>query len=83
MITVFTAADSWDFSEKNKNKKIGGEFSKYSCYEIIVKYLNFKIFNFSIPKLYSSNLGLICHLEGLFQLFIIFIVIFKPSAADS
>ena len=49
MITVFTAADSCDFSEKNKNDKIGGKISKFSWYERIVKYFVF-IFIFEILK---------------------------------
>ena len=40
-ITVFTSVDSWDFWDKNKNNKIGGEISKYSWYERINKNINF------------------------------------------
>ena len=87
MIMVFTPADSWDFSEKNKNNKIGGEISKYSWYERIIKYLNFKISNFSRPKLYSTNLGLQCHFRrsfpSFYYVYFYFFVTFKPSAADS
>ena len=52
LIMVFSPADSWDFSEKNKNNKIGGEISKYSWYERIVKYFVF-IFIFEILKFIS------------------------------